>query len=224
MKKSLIMLAFGISLAAISSSPYAFPLGISAIGGVGVASYSMSELNEHIGLLGQESHLTIDELSNGINFRAEGRIWYRRVAALAGGYQHFWGETGAGETSSLSYSTPADIYSLGAIFSIFEIAKAMDLCLGINHCWASAVLGTNEFSGRRLTEFKGQNRGFEAYAEIHTSFLSPLEVGVQLGYRGLKIDTLEDRFGRTAYFDSVTRMSLDYSGVFFFLFTSIRIN
>jgi hypothetical protein len=202
-----------------------FPLGVTVGGGVGVGYYSMDELNEHIGIIGQENALTIKGITNGVNFRVEGRLWYEHIAALTGGYEHFWGETNAVEaSSSLSYRTPADVYTLGAIVAVLRLENSFDLCIGMNRCWSKVVFGTNEITGRRLTEFKGEETGYEAYAEIHTNFINPIEVGLQLGYRGIKIETLNDKFGEPGYFDSDRRITIDYSGVFFYLTTAIRIN
>jgi hypothetical protein len=51
-----------------------------------------------------------------------------------------------------------------------------------------------------------------------TNFLSPLQFGIMLGYRGLKIKEFEDRYGDLASFEPSGKvMEIDYSGVFFYV-------
>jgi len=212
-------------VAAAGAGVEAFPLGFSVGGGTGWGYYSMSELNAHIGLVAQDNALTIDELGDGVNFRVEGRIWYRRAVALACGYEHYWGETDAAESSSsLSYHAPADVLTIGIVAAVLQIPNAIDICVGVNRCWADAVYGTNELTGRRLTEYKGEDAGYEAYAEVHTNFINPIEMGLQLGYRGLRIESLYDKFGDPGLFDAGSPIEIDYSGVFLYLMAAIRIN
>ena len=222
----MIRAAAFICLAAVvaTSGAGAFPLGFSIGGGTGLGYYSMSALNEHIGIVAQESLLSVDELANGVNVRLEGRLWYARIAAITGGYEHFWGKTESVESSSLSYQAPADVYTLGILVTFLRFENSFDLGVGANYCRAEAFYRTNETTIRRLAEFTGEDGGFETYAEIHTNFLNPLEIGFQLGYRRLKIETLNDAYGDRAYFEPDLPIEIDYSGVFFYLTSSIRIN
>ena len=220
-----VFIVLAAVVAAAGGGAAAFPLGISAGGGIGLGYYSMGALNEHIGIVAQENAITIDPLNNGINFRAEGRIWYGRIAALVGGYEHLWAETETLEaTSSITYLAPADVYTLGLVAALFRFENAIDLGVGVNRCWVDVTYGTNEITGRRLAEFDGEDAGYEAYAEIRTNFLNPIEVGLQIGYRGLKVETLSDLYGERGYFEPGFPIEVDYSGVFFSLMTSIRIN
>ncbi|MDD4857928.1 MAG: hypothetical protein PHD74_07460, partial [Candidatus Krumholzibacteria bacterium] len=123
----------------------------------------------------------------------------------------------------LSYRAPADVYTVGAVCLAYRIENVLDLCVGTNLCFVNSVFGTNETVERRFSEYDGDDVGYEMYAEAHTNFLNPIEVGFQLGYRGLKIDTFTDRYGDVAYFEAGRKMVVDYSGVFFYLIASIRI-
>jgi hypothetical protein len=224
-----IVAAIGV-LAMLSSVPQAaraFPLGFSAVGGIGAGYYSMAEMNRHIGLVAQDRKVGLDGIASGVNFRIEGRIWILIPVpfALTGGYEHFWGDTEAtgSETTMLSYRAPSDVYTIGAIVVVLRIENVFDLCVGANECFASGVYGTNELVERRLSEFKGKDQGYEAYAEVHTNFLNPIEVGMQLGYRGLTIDTFKSKSGDVGFFETNRKIEIDYSGAFFYLTTGIRL-
>jgi len=211
-----------LSLAPQPARP--FPLGFSAVGAIGAGYYDMAKLNRHIGLVAQDRNVELEGISGGVNFRLEGRVWFRNQVALTGGYEHFWGETDVqGTSATLSYRAPSDVYTVGGIVVVLRLENAFNLCVGGNACFARTVYGTNELIGRRLSEFKGDDQGYEAYAEIHSNFINPVEVGFQLGYRGLVVESLTDKYGNTAYFEPGTKMEIDYSGVFFYLTTAIRI-
>lgn len=201
-----------------------FPLGFSVVGGIGAGYYDMEALNEHLGHVAQERNVKFDGLTGGVNFRIEGRLWMYHLAALTGGFEHFWGETESeGTSSTLSYRAPADVYTAGAIVAAIRIEEAMNLCVGFNYCYAEAVYGTNEVIERRFSEYKGKNDGYEIYAEAHTNFMNPIEVGVQFGYRGLKISEFTDKYGNAASFEPGMNMEIDYSGVFLYFTTAIRL-
>ena len=217
-----------VALAVLSLIPApagSFPIGFSVVGGIGAGYYDMAALNRHLGLVAQSKGVKFDGLSGGVNFRVEGRIWMYDLFAVTGGYEHFWGETESqGSSSTLSYRTPSDVYTVGTIVALLRIENALNLCVGSNLCFAKSVFGTNEIIARRLSEFKGENKGFELYAEAHTNFLNPIEVGFQLGYRGLAVKTLKDKYGDDAYFEPEhVKMEIDYSGVFFYFTTAIRL-
>jgi hypothetical protein len=220
---ALIALAV-LCLAALPAG--SFPIGFSAVGGIGAGYYNMEALNQHLGRIAQDSGWTsLDALSSGVNFRIEGRIWLFHKYAVTGGFEHFWGSTESqGSTATLSFRAPSDIYTVGAIVAPFRIENALNLCVGLNICFAETVFGTNEVYARRLSEYKGKNQGYELYAEAHSNFLNPIEVGFQLGYRGLDIKSFKDKTGATAIFNkSTTKMEIDYSGAFFYFTTAIRL-
>ncbi len=220
--KAFVALAI-LSLAAAPAG--SFPIGFSAVGGIGAGYYDMEALNEHLGHVAQDLGVkSLGDLSGGVNFRIEGRVWMYDLFAVTGGFEHFWGATESeGTESSLSYRAPSDVYTLGAIVAVFRIENALNLCVGSNLCFAESVFGTNEVIERRLSEFRGDDRGFEIYAEAHTNFLKPIEVGFQLGYRGLALNSFTDKYGDTALFEPDMKMELDYSGVFFYFTTAIRL-
>jgi len=210
--------------ASAHASAEAFPLGFSAVGGIGYGYYSMEELNSHIGTLAQEEHISIDELASGVNFRVEGRLWILSQVALTGGYEHFWAETAAeGTSSNLSYRAPSDVYTYGVLLAVLRLENSFNFCVGVSGCAARSVFGMNELGGTRLEEFKGNDNGYEVYTEIHTNFINPVEVGFQLGYRGVKVETYSDKYGDVALFDPATKIEVDYGGVFFYLMTGIRL-
>jgi hypothetical protein len=224
MKKIVLALGALAILSAVSVPASSFPLGLSVVGGIGAGYYSMGDLNRHLGLIAQSKHITLDDITGGVNARVEGRVWILDQLGITGGYEHFWGATDAeGTSSSLSYRAPTDGYTVGAIVVLLHVPDVVNLCVGVNGCFARSVYGTNELVARRLSEFKGQHQGYEVFGEAHTNFIDPIEVGFQLGYRGLVIDSFTDKYGREAYFDSGMKMRLDYSGVFFYLTTAIRI-
>jgi hypothetical protein len=205
-----------------------FPLELSAVGGIGFGYYSMSDLNRHIGSKRQQlGRISLDELSNGLNFRLEGRLWLYGIAAATGGYEYFWGETSSSGTStSLTYRTPADVYTIGVIAPAIKIGRAFDICVGLNWCTANAVFEMKEETDRSrfIPSFKGDNSGYEAYVEAHTRFINPIEIGFQLGYRGLKIKSFTStRTGQEAFFSEGQKIQIDYSGVFFMLTAAVRI-
>jgi hypothetical protein len=219
------LVALGILSLAVSPAR-SFPIGFSVVGGIGVGYYDMESLNRHLQKFAQDSGLTsLDNLSNGVNFRIEGRVWMFDLFAVTTGFEHFWGATESqGSSSVLSYRAPADVYTVGAIVAPLRIENVLNLCVGSNLCFANSIFGTNEIIARRLSEFKGDGRGCELYAEAHTNFLDPIEVGFQLGYRWLALKTFTDKYGDTASFDSLTgTMEIDYSGAFFYFTTAIRL-
>jgi hypothetical protein len=212
-----------LSLAAAPAG--SFPIGFSVVGGIGAGYYDMGALNEHLGHVAQDLGVaSLDDLSGGVNFRIEGRVWMFDLFAVTGGFEHFWGATESqGTESSLSYRAPSDVYTLGAIVAVFRIENALNLCVGSNLCFAESVFGTNEVIARRFSEFRGSDRGYEIYAEAHTNFLKPIEVGFQLGYRGLALKSFTDKYGDTASFEPDLNMEIDYSGAFFYFTTAIRL-
>ena len=225
MKRTFLAVLAALATLSLPPQPVgAFPLGFSAVGGLGAGYYSMEELNRHLGLVAQADGLHLDGITSGANFRIEGRAWAWNTIALTGGYERFWGETDAeGTSSSLSYRTPSDVYTIGVDGVLLRIENVFNLCVGANECFARSVYGTNELIERRFSEFKGKGQGYEAYAEIHTNFLNPIEVGLQLGYRGLTIETMNNKYGDVGFFEPGRKIEIDYSGAFFYFTTAIRL-
>jgi len=207
-----------------ASNALSFPIGFSANGALGYGYYSMGDLNSHLNFVRQDKHIKLDALGNGVNFKVEGRIWFYDRVALSGGFEHYWAEsTSEGSSTTLSYKAPADVLNIGAVVMVVRLENTIDICVGVNRSSAETVFGTNEFTSRSLTEFKGKKAGYELYGEIHTNFINPVEVGLQIGYRGLEVDGLEDKFGDDGSFDDGSPITVDYSGAFFYLTTAIRI-
>ncbi|MGD1049392.1 MAG: hypothetical protein ABR899_11645 [Candidatus Krumholzibacteriaceae bacterium] len=225
MMKKLVTVLGALTILSFAHAPASsFPLGLSVGGGIGAGHYGMEDLNRHLEQVAQSKHIALDGITGGVNFRVEGRVWILDQLGLAGGYEHFWGASDSeGSSSSLSYRAPSDVYTVGAIVELLHVQDVMDLCVGVNGCLAKSVYGTNEVVARRLSEYRGQNYGYEVFGEAHTNFINPIEVGFQLGYRGLTIDSFKDKYGHEAYFDPGVKMRLDYSGVFFYLTSAIRI-
>ncbi len=215
-----------LAILSLAAAPaVSFPIGFSAVGGIGAGYYGMEALNRHLQIVSQDSGLTtLGNLSSGVNFRIEGRIWLYDLVAATGGFEYFWGSTESqGSTSTLTYQAPSDVYTVGAIVAPIRIENVFNLCVGLNLCFANSVFGTNEVIPRRLSEFKGEGRGCELYAEAHTNFINPIEVGFQMGYRRLALKTFTDKYGNTASFEPGNKMEIDYSGAFFYLTTAIRL-
>lgn len=226
MTRRIIPALVALAILSLAAAPAgSFPIGFSAVGGIGVGYYDMAALNQHLGHVAQDLGVaSLDELSSGVNFRIEGRVWMFDQFAATGGFEYFWAATESqGSTSTLSYQAPADVYTFGAIVALLRIEDVFNLCVGSNLCFAESVYGTNEVVARRLSEFKGEDQGYELYAEAHSNFLNPIEVGFQLGYRGLAIKTFKDKYGNTASFEPGIKMEIDYSGAFFYFTTAIRL-
>lgn len=225
MKRSNASIIFTILFLVPCDSADAFPIGVSVRGGIGMGYYSMSELNNHIRTIGYSVSIPLSELENGINVNVHGRLWLFDRIAVSAGYERFWAETTYDLGSyPIEYKGPADVYTIGGVLSIFSFPDLIDINFGVNGCIARSVFGTNIFSGRLLTEFKGNDNGYEAFAEIATNFIRPVELAFQLGYRGIKVESYENKYGDVMYFpDPYVRVQLDYSGAFFYITAGIRI-
>jgi hypothetical protein len=226
MAQRIITTLMALALLSLAAAPAgSFPIGFSAVGGIGAGYYDMAALNRHLQIVAQDSGLTtLTELLSGVNFRIEGRVWLFDRFAATGGFEYFWGATESqGSTSTLSYQAPSNVYTIGAIVAPLRIENVLNLCVGSNLCFATSVYGTNEVVARRLSEFKGEGRGCELYAEAHTNFINPIEVGFQMGYRWLALKTFTDKYGKAASFGPGIKMEIDYSGAFFYLTTAIRL-
>ena len=225
MKRALYAAAGILALTIVQAPPaVSFPIGVSANGAIGYGYYSMGDLNSHLNIVRQTRNIKLDGVGSGVNFKIEGRLWFFNQIALSGGYEHYWAESvSEGSSTTLSFKVPADVYNIGAVVTVLRLENTIDLCIGVNRSSAEAVFGTNEFIDRWLAEFKGKKAGYELYGEIHTNFVNPIEVGLQIGYRGLKIDSMRDKRGDEGLFDDGAKITIDYSGAFFYLTTAIRI-
>jgi hypothetical protein len=200
-----------------------FPIGVSLHGGLGKGYYSMEELNDNINELRLQLGSNLSDLSNGTNVMLQGRVWFFDRIGITGTYEHFWGETEiSGADDPVIFKAPANIYSVGGILKVLVLPLIVDLNVGLSKSFATSIYGTNQDFARRLEEFKGDDDGYELFVEAMTNFIRPLQFGLMLGYRGLKIQKFEDRYGDIAYFEpSHVVMEVDYSGVFFYVTAGI---
>jgi hypothetical protein len=198
---------------------FGFPIGISIHGGLGKGYYSMEELNDNLNELRLDLDSNLSDLSNGTNVMLHGRLWFLGRIAVTFGYEHFWGESEILTTEApILIKAPANVYSIGGIVTPLSIPVFADFNIGASMSFISCIYGTNQEFSRILEEFKGNDTGYQIYAEAMTNFLTPLQFGLMLGYRGLKIQEFEDRYGDLGFFEpSGAVMEIDYSGVFFYL-------
>jgi hypothetical protein len=202
---------------------WSFPIGVSLHGGLGKGYYSMEELNDNINELRLDLGSNLSDLSNGINVMLQGRVWFFDRFGLSATYEHFWGETEiSGAEDPIIFKAPANVYSIGGIAKVLVLPQVIDFNVGVSKSFATSVYGTNQDFARRLEEFKGDDDGYEIFVEAMTNFIRPLQFGLTLGYRGLKIQNFEDRYGDIAYFEpSHVVMEVDYSGAFFYVTAGI---
>ncbi len=195
----------------------AFPLGFEVKGGVGIGYYSMSELNDNVQAVRELYGLEYDDFASEFNVMLEGRIWMLGRFAVTAGYEHLWADYNmpTGSSDYISYKMPADIASLGGTVHIFRVPKVIDINAGVKGDFAKVVFGTDQDG--RFTEYKSNDYGWNIYAEVNTNFLNPVQVGFTLGYRNLKVDGFEDKFGDSPEFIGTGDPAvLDYSGMYFY--------
>lgn len=222
--KRLIVVALAAAVL-VPSTASALPIGFEVKGGVGVGYYSMGDFNNNLQAVREQYGVSFEDLTKGFNVMLEGRIWmFGRIAATAG-YEHFWAEQimPTGTSSYVTYTMPVDLLSLGGTVHIFRVPTVIDINAGLKGTFAKVVYGTDE-SGDRFTEYKKNEYGWDIYAEINTNFLNPVQVGFTLGYRNLKVDEFEDKFGNTPYFIGTGEaVVLDYSGMYFYFTAGVAI-
>ncbi len=225
--KRMILLAAAVLIVTVPwTTAHSFPIGISLRAGIGVSYYSMTELDDHFTVVVRDFDYKMPELSKGVEVMLQGRVWLFDFAAVSAGFERFWGESTleVGTISPVTYKAPANVYTIGGVVRTFTIPNVIDVDFGVNGCFAKSTFGTNLLSPRRLSEYKANDWGFALFAEAATNFLNPVEISVQMGYRRLKVDGFEDKFGDAAFFpDSTTEITLDYSGLFFMLAAGIRL-
>ena len=218
-KTALTIIALLLFVLAPVQNAFGFPIGISVHGGLGKGYYSMEELNDNLNELRLELDSNLSDLSNGTNVMLQGRLWFLDRIAATVGWEHFWGETEIQSIDSqILIKAPASVYSIGGILTAVSIPVFTDFNIGASILYISSIYGTNQEFSRILEEFKGSDTGYRIYAEAMTNFLTPLQFGLMLGYRRLKIKEFEDRYGDLGFFEpSGAIMELDYSGVFFYV-------
>lgn len=223
-KIAVMFLSMLLVTAALVPGAFGFPIGVSIHGGLGKGYYSMEELNDNLNELRLELDANLSDLSNGTNVMLQGRVWFLDRIAVTAGYEHFWGETEIQTVeATILITAPADVYSIGGIVTVLPLPNFIDLNIGISMSFASSIYGTNQEFSRKLEEFKGNDSGYEVYGEAMTNFVDPLQFGLMLGYRGMKVQEFEDRYGDLAMLEpSGVVMEIDYSGVFFYVTAGVR--
>ncbi len=223
--KKLTAAALAAAILVPSAALADFPVGFEVKGGVGVGYYSMGEFNDNLEAVREQYGVSFDDLTSGFNVMLEGRIWMLGRIAATAGYEHIWVEQimPTGSSSYVTYKMPADLLSLGGTVHIFRVPKVIDINGGVKGTFAKVVYGTDE-SGGRFTEYKANDYGWDIYAEINTNFINPVQVGFTLGYRSLKVDGFEDKFGNTPEFiGNDEPVVLDYSGIYFYFTAGVAI-
>lgn len=226
MKRAILFPALVLLVVIFGSDAYPLPIGFALRGGYGIGYYSMAELDDHFAIVNRDYNIRMPELTSGVNVMLQGRLWLFDLLAVSCGFEHFWGksELESEVIGLVTYKTPANIYSIGGVVKVFDVPRVMDVNLGVNACFAKSTFGDNLLNPRRLSEYKGNEWGFELFTEAATNFLYPVEVGFQLGYRRLKVKSYEDKFGYTGYFPGTnTTIQADYSGFFFYLTAGIHL-
>jgi opacity protein-like surface antigen len=208
----------------VPSAATASTIGFEVKGGVGIGYYSMSEFVDNIQLVRETFGLEFDDPASEFNVMLEGRIWMFGRFAATTGYEHLWADYNmpVGSGSYVSYAMPADILSLGGTVHIYRIPKVIDFNAGLEGLFGKVTLGTDQPG--RYTEYKSNGYGWDLYGEINSNFLNPVQVGFTLGYRHLKVEDFEDKFGDIAEFMlSGDPFVLDYSGVYFYFTAGVAI-
>jgi len=231
LKKVLFITVVVIAIFMLSETSSGFPVSFSVNGTIGGGYYAMSQLNRTLNNLSRTYKIKIEEIDSGINLSLGARAWVLGIAGINAGYEKLLAETTFDNGELLfSYKVPATIYKFGAIVKAYSVPSALDFCIGANVCLIRATYGTNTFyegdeliATRVLKEYKGEDTGYEFLGEIHTNFLRPLEVGVQFGYRLLKVNEFTNKQGEPVEFEPYVKAKADYSGLFFYIMAGVRI-
>jgi hypothetical protein len=208
----------------LPSAASAFPIGFEVKGGVGIGYYSMSEFKDHIQIIRERYGLEFDDPESEFNVMLEGRLWMLERFAATAGYEHLWSDYNmpTGSSDYVSYKMPADVLSLGGTLHIYRIPKVIDFNAGVKGDFIKVVYGTDQDG--RFTEYKANDYGWDIYGEVNTNFLNPLQVGFTLGYRSLKVDGFEDKFGEAPQFSGTEApVTVNYSGVYFYFTAGVAI-
>ncbi|MBN2071224.1 MAG: hypothetical protein JW814_07175 [Candidatus Krumholzibacteriota bacterium] len=228
MKKSILLVSIAVLFLSgtLSAGKLPFPVSISAKGGIGTASFSMSEINSQITYLRQVYNTNLSPIDNGFQVYLDGRIWvFDRIAFLVG-YEHYWVDSSMDATTfTLMYKCPANVYMMGGAVNVVKFPKLLDINVGARGTYTKAIYGSNEVTeSTRLLEYKQNNYGWDLFAEATTNFLNPVEVGLMFGYRNAKITEMENKFKDIAtHAETGEIVTLNYSGVFFYLTAGFRL-
>lgn len=223
MKKFLIAVLAAAVLVP-SATAAALPLGFEIKGGVGIGYYSMSEFNDNIQAVREQAGLEFDDPSSEINVMLDGRLWMFGRFAASVGYEHLWMDYNMpiGSSNYVTYKMPADIMSLGGVVHIYRVPNVIDINAGLKGDFADVVYGTDQDGP--YTEYKSNGYGWDLFAEINSNFMNPVQVGFTLGYRSLKVDGFEDKFGNTpTYIGTGQPVVVDYSGMYFYFTAGVAI-
>lgn len=202
----------------------AISLGFEVKGGVGLGYYSMGEFTDNIQAVREQQGLEFDDPSSEINVMLDGRIWMFGRFAASVGYEHLWMDYNMpiGSSNYVTYKMPADIMSLGGVVHIYRVPKVIDINAGLKGDFADVVYGTDQDGS--YTEYKSNGYGWDLFAEINSNFLNPVQVGFTLGYRNLKVDEFEDKFGDSPTFIGTGEpVVVDYSGMYFYVTAGVAI-
>jgi hypothetical protein len=216
-----------IALAVVILAPStvsAIALGFEVKGGVGLGYYSMGEFTDNIQAVREQQGLEFDDPSSEINVMLDGRIWMFGRFAASVGYEHLWMDYNMpiGSSNYVTYKMPADIMSLGGVVHIYRVPKVIDINAGLKGDFADVVYGTDQDGS--YTEYKSNGYGWDLFAEINSNFLNPVQVGFTLGYRSLKVDEFEDKFGDSPTFIGTGEpVVVDYSGMYFYVTAGVAI-
>ncbi len=216
-----------IALAVVILAPAtvsAISLGFEVKGGVGLGYYSMGEFTDNIQAVREQQGLEFDDPSSEINVMLDGRIWMFGRFAASVGYEHLWMDYNMpiGSSNYVTYKMPADIMSLGGVVHIYRVPKVIDINAGLKGDFADVVYGTDQDGS--YTEYKSNGYGWDLFAEINSNFLNPVQVGFTLGYRSLKVDEFEDKFGDSPTFIGTGKpVVADYSGMYFYVTAGVAI-
>lgn len=202
------------------------PVGFEVKGGLGVGYFSMGELNDQITIMRQELSTNLSELSNGFNLKIEGRVWLFDRIAFITGYERYWVETSmAAGSNILIYKAPSNVFLMGGAVNVISLPRFIDINLGLCGSFAKSTYGSNEEDlSSRTDDYKSNGYGWNLFAEVNTNFIRPIEVGLQLGYRGLKIDEYENKYqDQAVFYVSNDPVVIDYSGMYFYFTAGIRL-
>ena len=207
-----------------SSAAATFPLGFEVKGGVGVGYYSLTEFKDNIQAIQEQQGLEFDDPSSEINVMLDGRLWMFGRFAASVGYEHLWMDYNMpiGSSNYVTYKMPADIMSLGGVVHIYRVQKVIDINAGLKGDFANVVYGTDQDGS--YTEYKSNGYGWDLFAEVNSNFMNPVQVGFTLGYRSLKVDEFEDKFGNSpTYIGTGAPVVVDYSGMYFYFTAGVAI-
>ncbi len=204
-----------------------FPVSFSVKGGVGSGYFSMNEINSQISRLRQAYNTNLSQIEKGTQICVDGRIWFFDKFAVIAGFEHYWAESAMNTGDfSIIHKLPATVFLVGGAVTVLSIPAVMDINIGARGSYTKATYESNEEnpSSTRLGEYKNNSHGWDVFVEATTNFPRPIEWGVMLGYRNSRVDNLKNKFRDPAiHVSSGDYVVLDYSGMFFYITTGIRL-